>query len=47
MLKCLYDHGPLLFDIMGGGQQFITGERLKTLGRILQINDEIMQEVAD
>lgn len=26
LLKCLYDHGPLLFDIIGGGQQMITGE---------------------
>eukprot|EP00347_Sterkiella_histriomuscorum_P004642 403359675 len=47
LVRCLYDHGALLFDIIGAGQQYISGERLKLLGRILAVNQEIMQEVLD
>ena len=36
-----------MFDVVGGGQQGVSGERLKALGRILQINEEILSEVAD
>ena len=46
-MKCLFEHGPLLFDIIGGGQQVISGERLKTLGKILGITDEYMNEVSE
>ena len=35
LLQCLYQHGVLLFDIIGGGQNNITGERAKVLGRTL------------
>jgi hypothetical protein len=48
LLKCLFDHGALLFDILGAGQPLITGDRLKTLGtRVLSLSDEIMDEVAE
>ena len=35
MLECLYQHGVLLFDIVGGGQNVVSGERAKVLGRTL------------
>ncbi len=47
LLRCLYDHGPLLFDILGAGQPLITAERLKILGgRVLSIKDELIEEIA-
>lgn len=47
LTKCLYDHGALIFDILGAGQPLITGERLKLLGsRVLSINDLLIEEVA-
>ena len=36
-----------MFDIVGGGQQFITGERLKTIGRIIGINEQILDDTAE
>lgn len=35
LLQCLYQHGVLIFDIIGGGQNNITGDRAKVLGRTL------------
>lgn len=35
MLQCLYQHGVLLFDILGGGQNLITAERAKVFGRTM------------
>ncbi len=47
LVRCLFDHGALLFDILGAGQPLITGERLKVLGlRVLSIKDDIIDEVA-
>jgi hypothetical protein len=47
LMRCLYDHGALIFDILAAGQPLITGERLKTLGiRVLSINDEIIEDVS-
>ena len=47
LLKCLYDHGPLLFDILGAGQHLITGERLKTLGlRVLSLSPDLIDKVS-
>jgi hypothetical protein len=37
MLDCLYKNGALFFDILSGGQSMITGERLKSLGRIIGV----------
>jgi hypothetical protein len=46
--RCLFDHGALLFDILGAGQPVISGERLKQLGkRVLSISDDIIEEVAE
>lgn len=46
LLKCLFDHGALLFDIVGAGQPVITGERMRVLGeRVLGIIDEVMDSV--
>lgn len=42
LLQCLYQHGVLLFDIIGGGQNVITGERSKVLGRTLMGLQEAM-----
>ena len=43
LVRCLFDHGALLFDILGAGQPLITGERLKVLGmRVLSIKDDII-----
>lgn len=39
LLQCLYQHGALLFDIVGGGQQQITAERAKSLSRLVGISD--------
>ena len=48
LLRCLYDHGPLLFDILGAGQPLITGERLKVIGaRVLSIKDEFIEGVCE
>lgn len=47
LTKCLYEHGPLLYDIVGGGQHIISGERLKTLGRVLGITEEYLNEVGE
>lgn len=48
LLRCLFDHGALLFDILGAGQPVITGERLKVLGsRVLSLNDDILEEISE
>jgi hypothetical protein len=48
LLRCLYDHGPLLFDILGAGQPLITGDRLKVLGdRILSIKEDFLDDIVD
>ena len=52
LLECLYQHGVLLFDIIGGGQNVITGERAKVLGRTLMglsesMLDECSEEILD
>lgn len=40
LMRCLFDHGVLLFDILGAGQPVISGERLKVLGvRVLSLQD--------
>ena len=52
LLQCLYQHGVLLFDIIGGGQNVISGERAKVLGRTLMglseaMIDETSEQVFD
>jgi hypothetical protein len=48
LLRCLYDHGPLLFDILGAGQPLITGDRLKVIGdRILSIKDDFLDDIVE
>ncbi|CDW73237.1 UNKNOWN [Stylonychia lemnae] len=47
LTKCLYDHCALLFDIVAAGQINISGERMKLLGRIISINEDIMQNICD
>ena len=42
LLKCIYNHGPLIFDIIGGGQQIISQERLLVLGRLLGIDSLLL-----
>jgi hypothetical protein len=42
LLKCLYNHGPLIFDVIGGGQQIINKERMTILGRILGIRQDLI-----
>ena len=44
LLQFLYQHGVLLFDIIGGGQNVITGERAKVLGRTLMGLSEVTIE---
>ena len=51
-MQCLYQRGVLLFDIIGGGQNTITGERAKVLGRTLlglseQVIDTCCEEMFD
>jgi len=47
LVRCLFDHGALFFDILGAGQPLITGERLKILGmRVLSIRDELIEDVS-
>lgn len=47
LLLCLYDHGVLLYDILGGGQHFVSGERSKTLARIVGISESVIDDTAD
>ena len=52
LLQCLYQHGVLLFDIVGGGQNVITGERAKVLARTLMglseaLIDDACEQVFD
>lgn len=48
LTQCLFDHGPLIFDILSAGQPIITGERLKALGkRVLAIHEEIIDDIAN
>ena len=35
LLQCLYQHGVLVFDIIAGGQNIITGERAKILAHTM------------
>jgi len=37
----------LLFDIVGGGQNLISGERAKILARIIGISEKVVDEAAD
>ena len=47
LLKCLYDHGVLLFDIVGGGQHYVSGERAKTLARLIGISESVIDDTAE
>lgn len=48
LTRCLYEHGALIFDILGAGQPLVSGERLKILGnRVLSIADEIIEDIAE
>ena len=48
MLQCLYQHGVLLFDIIGGGQSNITGERAKVLGRtLIGISENLLDDCCE
>lgn len=47
LLKCLYDHGVLLFDIVGGGQHYVSGERSKTLARLIGISESVIDDTAE
>lgn len=47
LVACLYDHGVLLFDILGGGQHFVSGERAKGLGRCLGFAEYEIDETAE
>lgn len=44
---CLYDHGVLLFDIIGGGQHFVSGERAKVLARLIGIAEKVVDDAAE
>lgn len=43
----MYDHGVLLFDILGGGQHFVSGERAKVLARQIGVSEKVIDETAD
>jgi hypothetical protein len=44
---CLYDHGVLLFDVIGGGQNYVSGERSKVLARAIGVSERVIDETAD
>jgi hypothetical protein len=47
LLQCLYEHGVLLFDIIGGGQHFVSGERAKVLARAIGISERVIDSTAE
>lgn len=47
LLMCLYDHGVLLFDILGGGQLYVSGERAKVLARVVGIAEQVVDGAAE
>ncbi len=47
MLQCLYEHGVLLFDIIGGGQHFVSGERAKVLARVIGVSERVIDSIAE
>ena len=48
MLQCLYQHGVLIFDIIGGGQNLITAERAKAFGRTLMgLSESIVDDTCE
>ena len=47
MLECLFEHGVLLFDILGGGQHFVSGERTKILARVIGISEKAIDTVSE
>ena len=48
LLQCLYQHGVLLFDIIGAGQNVMTGERAKVLGRTLMgLSDSLIDQCCE
>lgn len=48
LLECLYQHGVLLFDILGGGQNLITAERAKVLGRTMMgLPEKVIDEICE
>ena len=47
LLKCLHSHQVLFFDIVAGGQQQITSERAKTLGRMLGLSEALIDSASD
>jgi len=47
LVQCLYEHAVLFFDIVGGGQQAITGERAKVLARMMGCNEQLIDSTAE
>ncbi len=37
----------LLFDILGGGQHFVSGERAKGLARSIGVAEQIIDDIAE
>ena len=47
LLQCLYQHGALFFDVIGGGQSSITGERVKCLAKLLGISNKSVDTASE
>ena len=37
----------LLFDILGGGQHFVSGERAKVFARVIGISERVIDSTAE
>jgi Ca2+-binding EF-hand superfamily protein len=42
-LLCLYYHGPLIFDVIAGGQDYIDGDRVESILRLTGLEEVEIQ----